>query len=120
MARTGRFGHLPGSAPDLTGTIVALMEAYERQRDSNIIDAWQNGGEFEGRPVTDERLMQWYKTRRSQFTKDDPEYDYWDHVHAHKFALFAEKFEQESQALEMRASQLLLGVLVFKDYANGK
>ena len=78
MARTGRFGHLPGSAPDLTGTIVALMEAYERQRDSNILDAWQNGGEFEGGPVTDERLMQWDKTRRSQFTKDDPEYDYWD------------------------------------------
>ena len=78
MARSGRFGNLPGRAPDLTNTIVALMEQYESARDRNILSAWMNGGKFEGKKVTDGRIRNWFKMRRSQYGKDDPEYDYWD------------------------------------------
>ena len=78
MARSGRFGNLPGKAPDLTNTIVALLEQYESARDRNILSAWMNGGKFEGKKVTDGRIRNWFKMRRSQYGKDDPEYDYWD------------------------------------------
>jgi hypothetical protein len=57
------------------------MEQYENARDRNILDAWLNGGQFEGKKVTDERIMKFYKMRRNQYTKDDPEYDYWDQKH---------------------------------------
>ena len=78
MARSGRFGSLPGKAPDLSSTIVALLEQYEGARDRNILNAWLNGGQFEGKKVTDGRIKQWFKSRRSEYDKDDPEYDYWD------------------------------------------
>ena len=82
MARSGRFGSLPGSSPDLTSTIAALLEQYENARDRNIYSAWLNGGKFEGKKVTDQSLMAFYKMRRSQYTKDDPEYDYWNQQHS--------------------------------------
>ena len=78
MARTGRFGSIPGRSPDLTATIVALMERYEGARDSNILAAWSSGGTFEGSKVTDERIKRWFKARRDEYTRDDPEWDHWD------------------------------------------
>ena len=78
MARTGRFGSIPGKSPDLTATIVALMERYEGARDSNILAAWSSGGTFEGSKVTDERIKRWFKARRDEYTRDDPEWDHWD------------------------------------------
>ena len=38
------------------------------------------------------------------------DYDYWDHTNAPMFSLFLEKFEKQSQQLEHRASELILGV----------
>jgi hypothetical protein len=78
VARTGRFGRLPGRAPDLTSTIVALIEAAAAQDDRNIMSAWTEGGTFRGKKVTDQMVRQWFAQRRSQYTKDDPEYDYWN------------------------------------------
>lgn len=78
MARTGRFGSLPGRAPDITYTITQLLEQYEQMRDRNIYNAWMEGGLFEGKKVTDERLLEHYRERRNSYTKDDPEWDYWD------------------------------------------
>lgn len=78
MARTGRFGTLPGAAPNLTSTIVSLIEAYESARDRNIMSAWQSGGKFEGQKVTDQRLLKWFRERRDMYDREDPEWDYWD------------------------------------------
>ena len=78
MARVGRFGRQFREATDLTAQIVALYEQYERQRDEVIFDAWQNGGEFEGKPVTDERLLNYIKQKRDLLDKSDPLWAEWD------------------------------------------
>lgn len=44
-------------------------------RDRNINDAWQNGGMFEGKPVTDKMLLEHWKGRLKNVAKDDPLYD---------------------------------------------
>ena len=63
---------------DLTASIVALYERYESQREEVIFDAWANGGEFEGRPVTDQRLLNFIKDRRDSLDKSDPLWAEWD------------------------------------------
>lgn len=78
MARVGRFGRLPTQAPDLSGQIVSMIEQYQNALDSNILDAWQNGGKFKGEKVTDRRILNWYRKRRDSYDKDDPEWDEWD------------------------------------------
>jgi hypothetical protein len=96
MATRARFGRLPRSAPSLTSTIVALAQEYQRVRESNIIDAWRNGGEFEGKKVTDEMLMKWLKERRSELSPDDPKWDYYDNqITQYEFAIANSKEELE-------------------------
>lgn len=93
MARSGRFGHLPSGAPDLSSTIVAMMEQYENQRDRNIQTAWEQGGLFEGKKVTDQMFLDWWKRRASQVSRDDPMYDYYQQ------SLFSYRFQiAESKA----------------------
>lgn len=77
MARTGRFGRLPRAAPDLTSTIMGMVEQYESARDRNIIDAWTNGGTFEGKKVTDAMLLDHFRSRIKEISPDDPMSDYW-------------------------------------------
>lgn len=43
-----------------------------------MFDAWQNGGQVDGKPVTDERLLAYIKGRRDGFSTDDPSWDEWD------------------------------------------
>lgn len=43
-----------------------------------MFDAWQNGGEYKGKPVTDDRLLSYIKQRRDGFSKDDPLWDEWN------------------------------------------
>ena len=78
MARRGKFGRLPRQAPDLTGALVALIREAAAQLDSNMVDAWKNGGEVDGKPATDERLLEHFKMRRDQLSEDDPLWDEWD------------------------------------------
>jgi hypothetical protein len=78
MARSGRFGRLPRAAPNLTSTIVSLLREYAAQQDTNIFDAWENGGEFEGKPVTDDMLLKHIKTRRDDLDPSDPMWDRWN------------------------------------------
>jgi len=40
------------------------------------------------------------------------DYDYWDQKNGPTFALFVDKFENESQSLELRASSMILGISV--------
>jgi hypothetical protein len=92
MARTGRFGRQFREATDLTASIVALYERYERQREEVIFDAWRNGGEFEGKPVTDERLLDFMRDRRSNLDKSDPLWAEWDNrIGQYQFAISDQK-----------------------------
>lgn len=75
MARRGVFGRVPRSAPSLTSEIISLAEAMASQEDSAIMDAWQNGGTYKGRPVTDEMVIEHWQQRLSGVSKDDPLYD---------------------------------------------
>jgi len=78
VARSGRFGRLPRAAPDLTSVIVSMAQEYNSQQDANIIKAWEEGGEFEGKPVTDQILLKHMRQRRDAISKDDPLWEEWD------------------------------------------
>ncbi len=74
MARSGRFGRLPRTAPDLSGAIASMMREYEAQRERNIVDAWKNGGKFEGKKATDAMLLSFFDHKLDGLSKDDPLY----------------------------------------------
>jgi hypothetical protein len=96
VASKARFGRLPRQSPSLTSTIVALAQEYQRVRESNIVDAWKNGGEFEGKPVHDEDIMKWFKARRDEISPGDPKWDYYDNqVREYQFAIANSKMELE-------------------------
>lgn len=75
MARRGTFGRQPRSAPSLTATLISIAREQQNERDRNIVDAWQKGGLFEGKPATDEVLLDHWKHRLDGISKDDPMYD---------------------------------------------
>lgn len=75
MARTGTFGRAPRAQPSLTATLVAIAREMQNQRDRNIMDAWEKGGMFEGAPVTDDRILKYWRGRLKGISKDDPLYD---------------------------------------------
>lgn len=75
MARTGRFGRQPRSAPSLTNTLVAIAREFQNQRAQNIQDAWQKGGLFEGKKATDEVVLKFWRDKAKGVSKDDPLYD---------------------------------------------
>jgi len=76
VATRGRFGRLPAQPnPSLTNTIVAIAREMQQTRDSNVMDAWKNGGNFEGKPVTDEVVLDHWRERMANISKDDPLYD---------------------------------------------
>lgn len=60
--------------------VAALIREYRQARDKAIFDAYQNGGEFEGKPVTDQALLDYIQQRRDMFTKDDPLWDQWNNT----------------------------------------
>ena len=78
MARTGSFGRLPRVAPNLSSTILAMLREYNSTIDSNMVDAWNNGGTVDGKPVTDARLLAHFKMRRDAISKDDPLWSMWN------------------------------------------
>jgi flagellar hook-basal body complex protein FliE len=86
MATRARFGRLPRSAPSLTSTIVALAQEYQRIRDRNIEDAWKEGGLFEGKKVTDQMMIKYWKERRDSVDPSDPNWDYYNNLlHGYEF-----------------------------------
>src|SRR5512138_1618276 len=74
-SRRGSFGLQPRVAPNITGQIVALAREYAAKRDANIMDAWRNGGTFEGKKVTDEMVLAYWKEKQEGLSKDDPNYN---------------------------------------------
>lgn len=94
MARSGRFGRLPRSAPDLTSTIVALMREYNALVDRNVVDAWKNGGDVDGKAVTDTVLLEHFRARRDSLSKADPLWTEWDNrVTQYDFAIQDSKMQ---------------------------
>jgi len=75
MARRGTFGRAPRAVPSLTNTLVSIAREEQAQRDQAIMDAWKNGGEFEGNKVTDEMALAYWKGRLKGVSKDDVAYD---------------------------------------------
>jgi hypothetical protein len=75
MARRGSFGRVPRYAPSLASMINSIAREMAAQRDSNIMDAWQNGGLFEGKPVTDDMVLAHWKAKMADVSRDDPLYD---------------------------------------------
>jgi hypothetical protein len=54
------------------------MEQWQHARDAEILDAWTNGGKFNGKKVTDRDMLKYYKKRRDSYERDDPEWNTWD------------------------------------------
>ena len=81
MARRGSFGRQPRSAPSLTNTLVAIAREMQNQRDQNLMDAWKNGGLFEGAKATDEMVLAHWKERLAGVSKDDPLYDSYNNAY---------------------------------------
>lgn len=75
MARRGSFGRQPRSAPSLASTLIAIAREMAAARDRNIMDAWQKGGTFEGKKVTDDMVLKHWKGRLEGIDKSDPLYD---------------------------------------------
>ena len=76
----GRFDACSRSAPSLTSTIVSLAQQCQQTRDRNIEDAWKNGGQFEGKKVTDQMLLAHWKERMQGISQDDPMWDYYNNT----------------------------------------
>jgi hypothetical protein len=98
VATRARFGRLPRSAPSLTATIVALAQQYEAQRETNLLSAWNDGGLFEGKKVTDEMVLAYLKEKRDGLSHDDPMWDHYDQqLSQYTFAIENSKMELKYQ-----------------------
>jgi hypothetical protein len=86
--RTGRFGRLPRAAPDISGAIAAMLREAQAQMDSNMVDAWRNGGKVDGRGVDDNALLAYFRKRRDAIDPSDPLWAEWDNrVTQYTFAI---------------------------------
>src|SRR5690242_19216565 len=74
-SRRGSFGLQPRVVPNVTSQIVALAREYVAKRDSLIMDAWRNGGTFEGKKVTDDQVLAYWKEREKGLDQGDPDYE---------------------------------------------
>jgi hypothetical protein len=101
VARTGKFGRAPRTAPSLANTLAAISREFQAQRDQNILDAWKNGGLFQGKPVTDDVLLAYWNDRLAKISKNDPQYD-----------AYSQNVEQLRYAIAESKNSL--------DYAQGK
>src|ERR1019366_5620905 len=72
--RRGKFGNQPSAAPDLTSTLVSIATQMQNTDASNLMDAWKNGGTFNGKPVTDQVVLAYWQDRLAHIPKTDPEY----------------------------------------------
>jgi len=70
-----RFGRYPRAQPNISATILAIGREMEAQRDRLIMDAWQNGGVFEGKKVTDQMALSYWKGKMKDLDKGDPLYE---------------------------------------------
>lgn len=74
-SRRGSFGLQPRAVPNVTNTIIALAREYVAKRDALIMDAWRNGGQFEGQKATDDMVLAYWKDRYKDLDPSDPTYE---------------------------------------------
>lgn len=78
MALRGRFGRRRRGGQNLTALIASLMAQQRAAQDRVWFDAYNQGGQVDGKPVTDERFLAYLRGRRNMFTRDDPLWDEWN------------------------------------------
>lgn len=89
--RRGRFGRIR-QVPSLTSQFVAIAREMQNLRDQNMKSAWENGGLFEGKKVTDDMLLEHFRERRGKVDPNDPLWDYYNNlVQNYEFAIAESK-----------------------------
>ena len=65
-----------------------MIESYWRTQEQIMVSSWREGGEVDGKQVTDERLLEFWRERRDSMSPDDPMWDYYDQQYDQfKFAI---------------------------------
>ncbi len=75
MARRAKFGRQVRVQASITSTLLNIAREMVAREDANIMDAWRNGGEFQGEKVTDKMVLAYWNDRQENLDKDDPLYD---------------------------------------------
>jgi len=71
-----------------------MAREFQNMRDRNIVNSWENGGKFEGKKVTDQMLLSFWKGRRGEVARGDPLWDQYDQtVTQYEFAISNSKME---------------------------
>jgi hypothetical protein len=71
-----------------------MAREYQNMRDRNILNAWEKGGKFEGKAVTDDMLLSHLRERRDGLDLDDALYDeYGQRLTEYTFAVDNSKME---------------------------
>lgn len=65
----------------MAALVASLLREQRAAEDRAMFDAWQNGGQYKGKNVTDDRLLAYIRQRRDGFSRDDPLWDEWDNRH---------------------------------------
>jgi hypothetical protein len=90
-----------------------MMEQWQSAEDRNILDAWTNGGTYNGKPVTDKMITAYYRKRRNSYDKDEPEYTEWDND------LWQLRFQISNEGVMMRYKNGQIGAAaVAQHYRN--
>jgi len=75
VVRRGGYSHVPRTAPNLANTILSIAREMAAAQDRNIMDAWKNGGVFDGKPATDKTVLSYWRGRLDDVDPQDPLYD---------------------------------------------
>jgi len=78
MARIGRFGRRTRGGANLASMVAGLIAQQRAAEDRAIFDAYNNGGLYKGKRVTDSVLLGYIKGRRDGHSKDDANWDEWN------------------------------------------
>ena len=76
-----------------------MIEQWMNAEDNDILDAWENGGKYKGKKVTDKDILAHYRKRRNSYDRDDPEWDQWNQD------LFQVRFRISNEKVMMRYAQ---------------
>jgi hypothetical protein len=75
VARRGRSGQYPRANPNITSTLIAISRQMQSDRDNLIMDAWKDGGTFEGKKATDSAVLAYWKGRDDELDPSDPQFE---------------------------------------------
>lgn len=76
--RRGSFRRRGAGSSNMSSLIMQLMREQRAAEDSAIFDAYNNGGKFKGKDVTDDLLIKYMTDRRDGYDKQDALWDEWN------------------------------------------